>query len=107
MVFTHALGEQCEGIAFGLFLYLSVCLSICLSVCARNSKTIAPIDFLHFFTHKVSYPWLGPPLRIELIKIQCSAGLKTAFKEVSILEFYRTHIPEDQHPVLMNHGQSI
>ena len=75
--------------------------AICLSVRTRNSKTIAPIDLLDFFIQEVLYPWLGPPLRIELIKIQGSAELKTAFKELSILEFYRTHIPEDQHPVLM------
>ena len=40
-VITLALGEECEGNAFG-----SVCLSVCMSVRMFNSKTTAPIALI-------------------------------------------------------------
>ena len=51
---TIAPGEECEGHTFGY-----VCISVYMSVRTRNSKTIAPIDFI--FTQEVLCIWLGPP----------------------------------------------
>ena len=41
-----------------MLLVLFVC--VCLCVRARNSKTIAPIDLIDFFTQETKCLWLGP-----------------------------------------------
>ena len=46
-------------------------------------------------------------VRMELIELQCSVSLKAAFKEVPLIEFYRTYLPMEQFPELTKHAKLI
>ena len=46
-------------------------------------------------------------VQLELIEMQCSDELKTAFKEVPILEFYRTYLPAEEYPERATHARCI